>query len=95
MFLDEPRTATAVARSEAEALRIPYPTFQEALGREEPWALKMVVSMAQSLARRLSTLDQQLVSLTLELREAEAQGVPTPSSEAERLRERLFSHWAG
>jgi CRP/FNR family transcriptional regulator, cyclic AMP receptor protein len=94
LLTGDPRTASVIARTEAEVLRIPHAAYRQGLAHEEPWALAYLSASAVVLARRLTAVNNQLISVVVDLREWEAQGAGPDHREIEELRKELFEHWA-
>jgi len=93
LLLDEPRTATAVARTDVRLWKVPRDSFQEATQRGDQWANRFLVVLAQVLARRLAAMNRELVKLIMESRKATTdQAVQV--HELEQLRNRLFTQWS-
>lgn len=83
LLLDEPRTATAVALTEAHLWGISRTSFEEAFAAGEPWAKALLLASSRVLARRLSMVDQQLIALAAKV------GQGLSAAELELLRGRL------
>lgn len=88
------RSASVIARTEAEVLRISRAAYEKGLAHEQAWALKFLEGAAQVLARRLVAANNQLIGVVVDLREWEAQGHGPDHREIEELRRELFEHWA-
>jgi CRP-like cAMP-binding protein len=89
LLLDEPRTATAVALTEARLWGISRARFEQALAAGEQWAKALLLATSRVLARRLSMVDQQLMSLAAKPGPGDA---PAGRTELEQLRSQL-SQW--
>jgi len=98
LLLDEPRSATATARTDAVLWQIPRDEFQAAISRGDRWTNNLLLVMLQMLARRLADMNQELISLMVaqheiaHSEEAEIQAINI--AELERLRQRLFTQWS-
>lgn len=91
LLLEQPRNATAVAVTDAEVCCISHADFIESLEEDETWARKFLMSIARSLAKRISVLDADLVRMV-----GQEQAKPAPEArtdELERLRTRLLTDW--
>lgn len=82
----QPRTATVVARTEAELLEVSRQDFLAAAEAGEQWAVRLLLSAAREMAARLRTVDTQLRELTGETEPSEAKRV----AELQRLRTQLL-----
>jgi len=60
---DAPRSASAIAGSDARLLRISSSRFARLLGSDDLAALKIIHNLAQVMARRLHLLDEKVVDL--------------------------------
>lgn len=85
-----PRTATAVTLGAVEAWEMSRETLETAADRGEPWANRFLLSVSQTLANRLATVSQQIVSLIADRNRPAEKKV----AELDRLRERLLSEWS-
>jgi CRP-like cAMP-binding protein len=94
LLLDEPRSATALAATEAELWRIPREPFQSAVDRHDAWACRVLQTSARLLARRLLALDEQFVALIADVRRNETRLLGTKVAELEELRDRLLTEWS-
>jgi len=88
------RTATATARSAARLCEVSKDAFDAALKSDEPWAHRLLLAIARVLARRVSSTDQQLISLIEEIHGGDAPSHGSHVAELERLRHRLFTQWS-
>lgn len=93
LLTNEPRTATVRAPAPAGLLRIQRDALHAAVGRGELWACRLVLGVAQALARRLSAVDQELVTLISQQSERQREE-GKQVAELELLRERLFTEWS-
>lgn len=94
LLLNDPRTATAVATTDIMAWKVTSAAFQTALQSREPWAIKLLVSIAHVLAHRLEIADIQLVTIIGNMREDTSKPQVSPVHELEQLRNRLFTQWS-
>ena len=90
LLLNEPRTATIVASSNAELWQISRARFQESVTVNERWANQFVFFMAQTLARRLSSMNSELVTLVAQYTPAESK--PVEPQEMDDIFQRLFAN---
>lgn len=91
LLLNEPRTATIVAASDAELWRVSRARFDEAVKWNELWANKFVFFMAQTLAGRLRSMNRELVNLVAQYAPA-AEPQPVPPQELDDIFQRLFAN---
>lgn len=93
LLLDEPRSATAVARSSSVVWQIPRGEFLAAVQRGDHWTKGLQWLMLQMLARRLADMNREIVGLIA--LQSDAHGPEGASGDhvagLERLRERLLS----
>lgn len=94
LLLNDPRTATAVAATDIMAWKVTSVAFQTALQTREPWATKLLLSIAHVLAHRLEVADEQLVMIIGDMQESSAKPQASPVHELEQLRNRLFTQWS-
>lgn len=92
LLLDEPRTATAIAKTDCEVWQISREQFREATESCHKWANHFLIAMSKILASRLSDTNRKLVSLIAEAEEAEP--ATARVDELEQLRDRLFTQWS-
>jgi CRP-like cAMP-binding protein len=93
LLLDEPRSATAEARSPSVVWQIPRGEFQAAIHRGDHWTNSLLLLMLQMLARRLADMNGELVSLIAAQHNTNAgdEASTVNVAELERLRQRLLS----
>jgi CRP-like cAMP-binding protein len=93
LLLGEPRSATAVARTEARLWKLPKTAVEEALRLCEPWSARFLMATVKMLAMRLLKTDRHIVNL---LQETEEQAKPptVKIAELDQLRQRLFTQWS-
>lgn len=60
---DAPRSASAIAASDARVLKLASARFARLLGSDDIAALKIIFNLAQVMARRLQLLDEKVVDL--------------------------------
>ncbi|MDF2441356.1 MAG: family transcriptional regulator, cyclic receptor protein [Abditibacteriota bacterium] len=94
LLLDEPRTATAVAKTDCEVWQISRAQFRHATESCDRWANQFLFVMSKILASRLSETNRKLVSLIAADQTAQAASNTTRVDELEQLRERLFTQWS-
>jgi len=98
LLLDEPRSATAVARTDSVLWQIPRAEFQAAISRGDRWTNNLLVVMLQMLARRLADMNRELIALMVaqqeDDRDEKAAAAAVNIAELERLRQRLFTQWS-
>jgi CRP-like cAMP-binding protein len=92
LLLDEPRTATAVARTDCEVWQISREDFRQATESGDKWANRFLLVMSKILAGRLSEMNRQLVGILSTAPQPNADDVKL--DELEELRERLFAQWS-
>lgn len=90
LLLNEPRTATIIAASDAELWKINRDRFEESMKWNERWANQFGFFMAQTLARRLSAMNRELVNLVAQYSPAEPK--PVPPQEMDEIFQRLFAN---
>jgi len=90
-LLDEPRTATVAATTDAKLWRIARADLLGAWARGDRWANQFLLTTAQTLARRLTTLNRELVLLIEDLRTSETDPQAANAEELEALCSRLFN----
>lgn len=94
LLLDEPRTATAIAKTDCEVWQISRAQFRQATESCDRWANHFLIAMSKILAGRLSETNRKLVSLIAADQTIQAESSTTRVDELENLRERLFTQWS-
>lgn len=90
LLLDEPRAATVVALGQTQLWQVGRQKFQEALSWNERWANQFLFYMAQVLARRLGTMNRELVDMMAKRQAAEPDSA-TPA-ELEQMFQNMFAN---
>jgi CRP-like cAMP-binding protein len=80
-------SATVRAASRVEAIKIPRETFRRMIAEGRPAAFRLSYRIAQTLAHRLTRLDEEVVEA---IRELERRG----ETDLEAFRDRLMTDWA-
>jgi CRP/FNR family transcriptional regulator, cyclic AMP receptor protein len=80
-------SATVRAVDEVEAVKIPRDTFQRMVDEGRPAAFKLSYRIARTLARRLTSLDEEVVEA---IRQIESKG----EADIEAFRDRLITDWS-
>lgn len=93
VLIDAPRTATAVAVTEARLWKIGRTAFRAAIESSQQWAVVLLLAIGRALAERLGTVDGRLLAVIDRERETEEAG-GTRVAELEQLRRRLLADWA-
>ena len=93
-LLDEPRSATAVARSAGWLWRLPTQALRGALDAGEGWVAKFLLATVQVLAQRLVVMNKEVSTLIVELRQAESKPPAARVAELEKLRNHLNTEWS-
>jgi len=93
VLVDAPRTATAVAVTDARLWEIRRTAFRGALESGQGWAVVLLLAIAQALAQRLAAVDARLLAVIANERESQEAG-GTRVAELEQLRRRLLTDWA-
>ncbi|MBV9866968.1 MAG: cyclic nucleotide-binding domain-containing protein [Abitibacteriaceae bacterium] len=94
LLLHEPRTATALATTDIQTWKITRAAFQTAVKQREAWAIELLIAISKALAQRLTTVDQQLISIILDMKEDGHKPQSVKAHELEQLRNRLFTQWS-
>jgi CRP-like cAMP-binding protein len=89
-LLEEPRTASVVARTDARLWRLSRERFQAALDRGEAWASKFLLATVRTLARRLVALNQEMIGRLADLPPADRGPGFWPDAERERQLVQMF-----
>lgn len=90
LLLDEPRAATVSALGETELWQISRTKFEAAQSANERWANQFLFYMAQILARRLGTMNREIVGM---LAKSEANAPTTVGSESlEQMFQNMFAN---
>lgn len=89
----ERRNATIVASAPAELWEISRAALDQAATARESWAVVLMLSTAQGLARRLGRLDRQLASLTADAPPRFSGRPLAVGGEFENLR-RILAEWS-
>jgi CRP-like cAMP-binding protein len=79
-------SATVRAETECELFLVPRAEFLRLLWEESVAAYKVVVAIAEVLARRMYRMDEKLLTFT-------QQGATAPVEELAAFKEKLFSEW--
>lgn len=91
LLLEEPRTASVISVGAARLWRLERSALETALVRGDSWAIKFLRTTARTLASRVTAVNQELVQVLSEEREA----TTTPrTAELMDLRRRLFEEWS-
>jgi CRP/FNR family transcriptional regulator len=90
LLLDEPRAATVIALGQTQLWQVGREKFQEALSWNERWANQFLFYMAQVLARRLGTMNRELVDMMAK-RQAAAPNDAAPA-ELEQMFQNMFAN---
>lgn len=91
LLLDEHRTRSVVARTDAELWELTRTAFEAGLAAAAPWATSFLLAVARELARGMQAVDRQLVAL---LDESLSRDEPTAQvRELEKLRRQLSGEW--
>ena len=80
-------SATVMAASRVEAVKIPRETFRRMVSEGRPAAFRLSYRIARTLAQRLTRLDEEVVEA---IRELERKG----ETDLEAFRDRLVTDWA-
>ena len=99
LLVDEPRSATVIAKTDARLWCLTRADFEAAVERGDHWANRFLLVASRDLARRLSLVNRQLVSLISDTKKEEtkpaaAKPAAAKVAELESLRLRLFSEWS-
>ena len=90
LLLDEPRAATVSALGDAELWKISRTRFEAAQRANERWANQFLFYMAQILARRLGTMNREIVDMVAK-READSPAFASPES-LEQMFQNMFAN---
>ena len=93
MLVDGPRTATAVAVTDARLWQIGRTAFRGAIESGQHWATVLLLAIAKALADRLGTVDGRLLAVIARERDTDEAG-GARVAELEHLRRRLLTEWA-
>jgi CRP-like cAMP-binding protein len=94
LLIDVPRTASAVAQTEAELWQISRATFEKAIGEGRRWAGALLLSIARELAKRQRTGIGDLLKLLAELGDRDVARLGPRLDELALLRDRLADEWS-
>ena len=95
LLLDEPRTATAVAKTDAACAVLDREQFHASLAKGEAWAGRLLLAASQTLARRLANANVELGALIAAAKNRAEKSVPPElADDLESFRTRLFSEWS-
>jgi CRP-like cAMP-binding protein len=94
LLLDEPRTATATARTECEVWQISREQFRQATESGDQWANRFLLVLSKILAARVSEMNRQLVGLIADKKENKPELPHVKIDELQELRDRLFTQWS-
>ncbi len=94
LLIDVPRTASAVAQTEAELWEIPRATFEEAIDAGRQWSSALLLSIARELAKRQRTGIGDLLKLLAELGDRDVSRLGPRLDELALLRDRLADEWS-
>jgi CRP/FNR family cyclic AMP-dependent transcriptional regulator len=93
-LINTPRTATGIAVAESRLWQISPRAFHDALQNGDAWAIRFLLATAQGLGRRLMSMNEELVKLSVELHQNSAQPqIRKAVAEIEQLRKRLTTDW--
>jgi CRP-like cAMP-binding protein len=94
LLIDAPRTASAVAHSEAELWEISRATFEAAIDAGRQWSGALLLSIARELAKRQRTGIGDLLKLLAELGDRDVSRLGPRLDELALLRDRLADEWS-
>ncbi len=94
LLIDVPRTASAVAHTEAELWEIPRSTFEAAIDQGRQWSSALLLSIARELAKRQRTGIGDLLKLLAELGDRDVARLGPRLDELALLRDRLADEWS-
>lgn len=92
LLLDEHRTRSVVARTDAVLWELTRTAFEAGLAAAAPWATTFLMAVARDLAREMLAVDRQLVALLDEVRRHD-DAPPEHVRELEKLRRQLSGEW--
>ncbi len=90
LLLDEPRAATVSALGDAELWQIGRAKFEAAQRANERWANQFLFYMAQILARRLGTMNREIVAMVAK-NEANTPAI-TDAASLEQMFQNMFAN---
>ncbi len=93
LLLDSARTATLVASTEASLWRVTHQKFQDGLKNRERWAIKLMLGIAQTLARHVEAMNQEVVNQMAHVQKLQSELQPDSAAELEDFCDRLMDKW--
>lgn len=93
LLVDAPRSATVVARTDAELWEVERRDLLNALDAGEIWAVRFLLAAARQLAVLLGSVSKQVVQLVESASKTHPDGPSTRVVEVEELRRRLMREW--
>jgi CRP/FNR family transcriptional regulator, cyclic AMP receptor protein len=95
LLLHTPHSATAMAVTETTLWEMTRDVLRAALDHGDSWAAQVLLAVGRELARRVQTVNEQLLALIAEARAANTVAHPESRvAELETLRGRLLSDWS-
>jgi CRP/FNR family transcriptional regulator, cyclic AMP receptor protein len=93
LLLSMPRTASIIARSDTVCWQITQQSFYAAIDRGDPWAARLALAIASTLARRFVSARAEVTRHIIQL-ESEAPESAPKVRELVELRSRLLAEWS-
>lgn len=94
LVIDVPRTASAVANTEAELWEIRRATFEAAIDAGRTWSSALLLAIARELAKRQRAGIGDLLKLLVELGDRDVARMGPRLDELALLRDRLADEWS-
>lgn len=94
LLIDEPRSATVIARAAAELWEVDRGALQAAVEAGEVWAGRFLLATARQLAMLFGSVSRHVIALVEEAGSTRHDEPAARVVELEELRRRLFSEWA-
>jgi CRP-like cAMP-binding protein len=93
LLLDSVRTATLVAATDASLWRVTHQKFQDGLKNRERWAIKLMMGIAQTLARHVEAMNKEVVIQMGNVQKLQRELQPESAAELEDFCDRLIDKW--
>jgi CRP-like cAMP-binding protein len=93
LLLNSVRTATVIADTDASLWRVTHAKFQESLRNRERWAIKLMMGVAQTLARHVEAMNQEVVAQMEHIHKLQNELQPASAAELEDFCDRLVDKW--
>ncbi len=93
LLLNSARTATLVAATDSCLWRVTHQKLQEGLKNRERWAIKLMMGIAQTLARHVEAMNKEVVTQIAKVQKLQNELQPESAAELEDFCDQLIDRW--